>query len=74
MGHGRTTSRLVPIWQKMASRHWVRSRPMTENPHGIPGEVMKRLASENLSSVDEYNRRLKELMAQKDESNGRTWE
>jgi hypothetical protein len=62
MGHGNNTSRLVPIRQKMAARHWVRSRPMTENPHGIPGAVMKQLASENLPDKETYSKRLKELM------------
>ncbi len=53
----------------MASRHWARSRPKEENPHGIPNEVMKQLASENLPDKETYQRRLNELL-NKENSNG----
>ena len=52
----------------MASRHWARSRPKEENAFGIPGSVMKQLASENLPDKESYSRRLKELL--KEISNG----
>ena len=67
MRHGNTTSRFLPIRQKM--RHWARSRPKTDNPYGIPGEVMKRLASENLPDKESYSKRLNELL-NRENSNG----
>ena len=66
MSHGRTTGgRLQKARAKAVSQHWNRPQPKAENPYGIPGSVMKQLASENISDVDTYNRRLKELLEEK---------
>ena len=69
MGHGRTTGRLPKVRAKMASRHWARSRPKEENAFGIPGEVMRQLASKNLPDKESYSQRLNELL-NKENSNG----
>ena len=70
MRHGNTTSRFLSIRAKMASRHWARSRPKDENPYGVPGSVMKQLASESLPDKEAYQARLQELMAEQENANG----
>jgi hypothetical protein len=43
---------------------WSKPLPKPQNPHGIPSEVMRTLARENLSSDPAaFNRRLQELLA-----------
>jgi hypothetical protein len=64
MRHGRTTT--VKIRAKLG--HWARSRPKEDNPHGVPTEIMRQLASESLPDKESYSRRLNELM--KENSNG----
>ncbi len=63
MGHGRKSSRLAPIKARQAAKHWSKPMAMTENPHGIPSDVMRTLAQEGLSSDPAaYNARLQALL------------
>lgn len=49
---------------------WSKPMPL-ENPHGIPREIMKTLAEENLSSDPaRYNARLQELLAARKQNGG----
>jgi len=45
--------------------------PPPENPLGIPSQVMKQLAAENISDPAAMNRRLQELLAAHKLSDGR---
>jgi hypothetical protein len=68
MGRGRTTGRLQKLRTNLIAQNW--GRPLTaNNPHAvIPDGVLRQLATENISNVAEYNKRLQELLAQqKDE-------
>jgi hypothetical protein len=69
MGHGRTTGRLQKLRTNLIAQNW--GRPLTaNNPHAvIPDGVLRQLASENISTVDEYNLRLAELPEQ-EKANG----
>jgi hypothetical protein len=66
---GTTRSRLksgnVLARVRRGQMNWAKPVPrQNQNPHGIPTEIMKTLAQENLSSDPAaFNRRLQELLA-----------
>jgi hypothetical protein len=64
MAWGGKVGRMTEKQRKHFLRTANRRLPPQENPRGIPTEVMKTLAQENLSSDPAaFNRRLQELLA-----------